>query len=49
LDTFPLDENITEHADKRKCICNGWNRLAFYNKPINVVRLVDETQEKVER
>jgi hypothetical protein len=32
-----------------KYICRGWNRLAFHLRPINIVRLVDETKEDHEK
>jgi hypothetical protein len=42
LGTSFVYKKITEHRENGKCICNGWGRIAFHFKPINVVHLVDE-------
>lgn len=40
-------KNITEI--NRKHIFKGSNRLAFHFKPVNIVGMVDETQEDQEK
>jgi hypothetical protein len=40
-------KKITEHRDKWKIICKGWNRLAFHYK-LKYRPLVDETYEDQE-
>jgi hypothetical protein len=45
LGIFPLHENLQNIETNGKYINKGWNRLAFYFKPIDIIRLIDKIQE----
>jgi hypothetical protein len=48
LDMAPFIKELQNIKTDGNCICKGWDRLAFHFKPMNIVRLVDESKEDLE-